>query len=136
MSYEELTRMYTPHESNVRVEYPLIDRKMTRADCVRYVEHAGYRSPPKSGCTFCPFQGLDQWREMYHDTPELYWDAVGLEEMDLNYPRYRLYNAKWAKSKKLTLRRLSDYLHDSVQMDLEGNVKDEMACEQAGYCHV
>ena len=130
LSYEELTRMYKPHLTEYVVEYPLIDKKMTRKDCVAYVERFGYNSPPKSGCYFCPFQGKAQWRSLLHTHPDMYWDAVGMEEADLNYPTYGLY------PQGIMLRKLAAYFSDSVQTRLEDGYKEEMFCEQAGYCGV
>jgi len=132
LGYEELTRMYKPHFTEYTVEYPLIDRKMKRQDCVDYVHRHGYESPPKSGCYFCPFQGPGQWKQLREKHPDLFNDAMQLEEKDLNYPAYGLMPKKgW------TLRRLDGYFSDSAQLTLFGeDFRGEMQCEQAGYCDV
>ena len=132
LSYEELTRMYNPHLSEYTVEYPLIDRKMTRKDCVQYITDHGYESPPKSGCYFCPFQSEKQWGILFRNHPDLYWDAISLEEMDLNFPTYKL------NAKGVPLRKLAGYFSPTVQTTLDdsGDERDVMACEQAGYCGV
>lgn len=132
LSYEELTRMYSPHVAEYTVEYPLIDRKMKRKDCVDYVHRYGYEPPPKSGCYFCPFQSKTQWSLLRRKHPELFNDSMNLEESDLNYPTYGLYpKGGW------TLRRLDGYFHDDVQSTIDGeDFRDEMQCEQAGYCGV
>jgi hypothetical protein len=132
LSYEELTRMYKPHLSEYSVEYPLIDKKMTRKDCLKYVSAHGYESPPKSGCYFCPFQSAKQWGILYRNHPDLYWDSVDLEEMDLNFPTYKL------NAKGVTLRKLVEYFSPTIQMTLDdsGEEREAMACEVAGYCGV
>jgi len=132
LGYEELTRMYDPHLSEYVVEYPLIERKMKRQDCVDYVHRHGYESPPKSGCYFCPFQGRDQWKQLRKDHPDLFRDAMALEESDLNYPSYGLYpRSGW------NLRRLDGFFSDSIQSTLTGeDFREAMRCEQAGYCSV
>lgn len=132
LSYEELTRMYKPHLTEYTVNYPLIDKKMTRNDCVKYVRKYGYEPPNKSGCYFCPFQSKKEWGNLYRTNPDLYWDAVNLEETDLNYPTYRLYaNGK-------PLRKLAVYFSsNSKQTTLDDNDKrDAMPCEMAGFCHI
>lgn len=138
LSYEELIRMYTPHLSEYVVEYPLIDMKLTRQDCIKIISDAGYEVPPKSGCYFCPFQGLDQWRKLYHNHNTLYQDAIQLEESDLNFPKYKLFAKGKHFPKGKQLRRLSEYFSDSKQMTLFGDDADDddMTCEQAGYCGV
>ena len=132
LGYEELTRMYKPHLAEYTVEYPLIDRKMTRRDCVKYVTDHGYESPPKSGCYFCPFQSEKQWGILYRNHPDLYWDAVSLEELDLNFLTYKL------NPKGVPLRKLAEYFSLTKQTTLDDthDVHDEMSCEQAGYCGV
>ena len=44
--------------------YPLVDRRMTRAGCVAWLEANGLEVPPKSACVFCPFHSLNHWRNM------------------------------------------------------------------------
>jgi len=132
LGYEELTRMYKPHLTEYTVEYPLIDQKMKRQDCVEYVKRHGYESPPKSGCYFCPFQGIGQWKQLREKHRDLFDDAMELEEKDLNYHTYGLMPKEgW------TLRRLDGYFSDSAQLTLFGeDFRGEMQCEQAGYCSV
>lgn len=139
LSYDELTRMYTPHLSEYVVEYPLIDMKLTRNDCIDIIKEAGYEVPPKSGCYICPFQGLDQWRKLYRDHRELYEDAIKLEEMDLNFPEYRLFPKGKHFPNGRELRKLAEYFTDDTQFNLDMEPADDRAgmhCEQAGYCGV
>jgi len=132
LGYEELTRMYKPHLTEYTVEYPLIERKMKRRDCVEYVRKYGYESPPKSGCYFCPFQSPKQWELLRKEHPDLFNDAMKMEESDINYPTYGLFPRKgW------TLRKLNEYFSHSIQLTLTcEDLRDDMQCEQAGYCSV
>ena len=36
---------------------------MTRAACVSWLEKNSLEVPPKSACVFCPYHGLDNWRQ-------------------------------------------------------------------------
>ena len=65
-----------PHET---LEYPLIDRRMTRADCVTVIRDAGLPVPPKSACYFCPFQSPASFQRMRHDHPSRFQVVVGIE---------------------------------------------------------
>ena len=38
------------------LEYPLIDKKLSRKDCHDIIEKHGFPQPPKSGCDFCMYQ--------------------------------------------------------------------------------
>jgi hypothetical protein len=60
--------------------YPLLDLGLTRQDCLNLVADAGLPTPPKSACYFCPFSSPQRWRELRRDHPDLWTDAVALEE--------------------------------------------------------
>lgn len=51
---------------------PLLDLNLSRRDCLRIVHDAGLPTPPKSSCSFCPFQRLSQWREQRAKHPDLF----------------------------------------------------------------
>ena len=60
-------------------EYPLIDLRISRAECHRVILDAGLPTPPKSSCWFCPFQSLNAWRNMRQNNPDMFQRAVELE---------------------------------------------------------
>lgn len=43
--------------------HPLIERWMSRADCIAWLGRYGYPTPPKSACIQCAFQGNVGWRK-------------------------------------------------------------------------
>ena len=55
--------------------YPLIDRRMTRWDCLVWMERQGYPAPPKSSCIGCPFHNDRQWQTI-QAVPEEWDNAV------------------------------------------------------------
>lgn len=61
------------------LEYPLLDLRISRANCVGIIERAGMPVPPKSACWFCPFQSNRRWHELRTDRPELFQSACDLE---------------------------------------------------------
>ena len=66
-----------PHQ---RLDYPLIDLRLTRHQCVNVIERAGLPVPPKSACWFCPFQSRGDWLRLRENDPELFQRAVELEK--------------------------------------------------------
>ncbi|MDO2989262.1 hypothetical protein [Mycobacteroides abscessus] len=52
-----------------RPRYPLLDLGMSRKDCQRWLERAGWGHTAKSACIGCPFHGNAQWRAL-RDTCE------------------------------------------------------------------
>ena len=64
-----------------RVQYsvnrwPLLEQRLTRRDCLRWMERHGYPKPPKSSCIGCPYHSNDQWRAL---TPEEFANAVAVD---------------------------------------------------------
>ncbi len=44
--------------------YPLLDKRMSRADCIDWLRARGLSVPPKSSCTFCPYHSKAMWQEL------------------------------------------------------------------------
>jgi hypothetical protein len=42
--------------------HPLIEKRMSRVDCQRWLTAHDYPTPPKSACIYCAFQGNAGWR--------------------------------------------------------------------------
>ena len=114
-AYDEVKRMNTTRWKGQEVWYPLIDKKMTRADCVKYIIDQRFPVPPKSGCFYCPFQRLDQWKQLRSNHSDLWERAVKLEKNGSLYPELTLSNFR-KKGKPLTLvqvdKRLGKSLYD------------------------
>lgn len=71
------------------VVYPLLDLRLSRADCMQIIRTAGLVVPPKSSCWFCPFHRPATWAQMRRDRPALFARAADLEQL-LNTRRTEL----------------------------------------------
>jgi hypothetical protein len=82
ISADEVQRMKAPTFRWERVWHPLIEgpRRMRRHDCVRWLQQRGYPVPVKSACFFCPYQSDRRWRELRDREPDLWRQAVALDE--------------------------------------------------------
>lgn len=79
-SIDEIHRMRAQDASaKWNHEYPLIDRRMTRADCVSLVDRMGWPTPPRSSCWMCPYRTDREWRHLRATDPEDFEKAVELE---------------------------------------------------------
>lgn len=59
----------------IKNTYPLLDRRMTRNDCLRWLEAHDLPTPGKSACVQCPFHSRAYWQEMKReDGPD--WRAA------------------------------------------------------------
>jgi len=129
ISLDEWQRMRTDSgETWKKLDYPLIDLRLTRRDCVNIIRDAGLPIPPKSSCWFCPFHSLRAWQEMRQEQPELFQKACELEAL-LNERRETLGRDKvWFTRKLKPLTQVTtDYIQDSLFAD--------DTCE-SGYCMV
>lgn len=82
ISMDEFQRMRTDSGfKNVVNEYPLIDLRLSRKDCVKIIQDAGLPLPPKSSCWFCPYRSIGYWRTLYSTRPDLYRKSVDLEQI-------------------------------------------------------
>ena len=61
---DEWTRMRTSDVQYIVNQYPLLERRMTRAHCVLWLEAHGLDVPPKSACVFCPYHSLGSWKRL------------------------------------------------------------------------
>ena len=64
ISLDEFQRMKDSDVKYVTHRWPLIEKHMTRADCIQWLKAHDLEVPPKSACTFCPFHNMAAWREM------------------------------------------------------------------------
>lgn len=55
-----------------------VDRRWTRADCLRYLEQQGMTAP-RSACIGCPYHSDREWRELKLNAPDEFADAVTFE---------------------------------------------------------
>jgi hypothetical protein len=79
ISLDEALRMKPSFESWQVNRWPLIEGRMTRNDCLRWLARHRYPTPPKSACIGCPFHSNDRWRQIRDEDPEAWADAVDLD---------------------------------------------------------
>ena len=64
ISVDEASRMRDSDVKYITNSYPLIDRRMSRHDCAKWLEAHNLPLPPKSACVFCPFHDTSAWRTL------------------------------------------------------------------------
>lgn len=78
-SLDEAKRVGTDHRPWCKNRFPLIEKRLTRAMCVRLIQAAGLPVPRKSRCWMCPHQTPEEWLEVKARSEE--WKlAVALEQ--------------------------------------------------------
>ena len=117
ISTDEAHRMKPSRVKYINNEYPLIDKRMSRKDCKKWLDNNGFGDTPKSSCIGCPFHSDSQWRSL---TKDEFDDACYVDEMIRD---------KWGKEARQFLHKTCyplreiDFrsLEDMGQLDLFGN---------------
>ncbi|MFV0447637.1 MAG: hypothetical protein ACK5MF_04085 [Vibrio sp.] len=106
---DELRRVRTPI-GKWQNRYPLIDLRMTRHDCIRYVEKYGLPTPPRSSCWMCPNRKNHEWLDMKINQPETFQTACAFErEIQRENPHL------WLHQKGIPLSEVDFTGHDQQQ---------------------
>lgn len=104
IAYDEIHRLKDSREDFITNLYPLVERRMTRQDCIELIADAGLPVPEKSGCYFCPFNSTERWRQLLHSHPELFTKSIELEENSKHFPSQRLTDQVFRERDRVTLR--------------------------------
>jgi hypothetical protein len=80
ISLDEISRMKDSREAWQVNRWPLIEKRMNRTDCLRWMEQRRFPNPPRSACVYCPFHGDSEWRRLKQQEPEEFEKAVQFEK--------------------------------------------------------
>lgn len=70
--------------------YPLLEQRMSRRDCVAWLEGHDFPVPPKSACIFCPYKTNAEWRWLRDNDPKAWADAIEIDRLIRNTPGMRV----------------------------------------------
>ncbi|WP_276199032.1 hypothetical protein [Chelatococcus sp. XZ-Ab1] len=89
ISTDEVVRAGAAFAGWVVNRYPLLEMRMSRQDCVRWLSERGLRVPPKSACIFCPYRSDSEWRWLRDNDPEGWAEAVEIDRLIRSTPGMR-----------------------------------------------
>ena len=116
ISVDEAHRMKPARVKYATNIWPLVELRMNRHECLRWMEAKGYPRPPRSSCVFCPYHSNAEWRRLREEEPDEFERAVQFE---------RDYQA--AKSSTVSRKGFKPFLHASRvpldQVDLSTDVE-------------
>lgn len=139
ITFDELRRVRKPEHAKSFNVYPFCNLKtskknkptfldydfMTRSDVVNFLRKNNLPIPPKSACTFCPYQSDREWLDLKQNDPEEWEMLVELDRKIRNSTKKGVKN--------------HIYLHDSLlpldQVKFQEN-QTEIREECEGICHV
>ncbi|MEB3103312.1 hypothetical protein [Ferviditalea candida] len=79
ISLDEAMRVKPSRHKYIFNRWPLIEKEMTRADCLEWLAKNGYPEPPKSACLFCPYHSDAVWQEIKMQSPKEWQQVVELD---------------------------------------------------------
>lgn len=134
ISLDEVSRMKPSRDKWCAHRWPLIEKEMSRHDCLRWMDAHGYPNPPRSACTYCPFHSDNEWRRLKTDEPGEFARAVKFEK-DLQ----ALHAGFQMKGRITGIPFLHDSLKPLAEVDFsedetQGQIKFHNECE--GMCGV
>jgi hypothetical protein len=127
ISMDEWSRARESDVKYIKNTYPLLDRKMSRQDCMIFLKKVGVPSPVKSACVFCPYQNKRRWGELKAAGGADWEMAIGVDERirDIR-PPHQLF----VHPSRVPLRTLV------TTMDGQSNMFDEDEGCATGFCFV
>lgn len=76
ISTDEIQRMKDSRVKYIQHVFPLIEKRMSRTDCLAWFGTTNIRTPAKSACFFCPYMKNHQWRDIRDNHPSLFDEAI------------------------------------------------------------
>lgn len=80
ISWDEIQRMKDSRNAWCVKRHPLIEQKITRNDCKKWLLDNGYKEPPRSACYYCPFHNNEDWRHLRDNEPNEFKKAIEFDK--------------------------------------------------------
>ena len=125
ISLDEIQRMKESRLPNITYEYPLIDNRITRSECISFLEDRSFHDVKKSSCVFCPYHNNTQWRYIKQNYPKEWKKAIKVDEAIRD-------SSKRGLNDQLYLHRTLKPIKEAY---LQEDQEDLFMCEE-GYCGI
>jgi hypothetical protein len=79
ISTDEIERLTQSRHAYIHARHPLVEARMSRLACERWLTERQYRIPGKSACRFCPFRTDAEWLDMKVNAPIDFAGAVAVD---------------------------------------------------------
>jgi len=125
ISLDEALRMKDSDVKWITHYYPLVDLRLSRADCMVWLVKNGMEVPEKSACVFCPYHNKREWLKLKDRGGADWSKAVAIDEA-IRDRRPNFVSYVHPNRQPLTaLKSASDYGFKQLEFDTE--------CD-SGYC--
>ena len=86
ISHDERARAKPSTVKYITHVWPLLERQMTRQDCINWMYAHHYQKPPRSACVYCPHKCNAEWRLLRDDDPQGWAEAVRMDKVMRHLP--------------------------------------------------
>ena len=102
--------------------HPLLELRLRRDDCLKWLDEHQYQRPGKSACTFCPYRDNASWRAMKETDPKSFEQACQVDDLVRKGGHMRAWKNELFVHRSLTPLREVDFTDPQAdQTDLFGN---------------
>ena len=119
ISLDEAIRMKPSREQFITNRWPLIERRMTRYDCLEWMSKNNYPQPPKSSCLGCPYHSDRQWLEIKNGSPDEWRETVDIDNIIRQMVK-KMHSEQFMHRSLVPLDKVN-FSHIEDQADLFGN---------------
>lgn len=81
ISMDEAHRMKPSRHPWSVHRWPLIEREMSRVDCLAWMDRKQHPTPPRSACVYCPYHSDAEWVRLRDEEPESFAEAVRVDRV-------------------------------------------------------
>lgn len=85
ISLDEITRMTVNSVKWINNVYPLIEKKIDREQCKKWLKVNNYSTPPRSACYFCPYNSKSRWLDLKNNYPSYFDKSIEIDKKIRNF---------------------------------------------------
>ena len=80
ISWDEIQRAKPSKALWSQIHWPLLEKRIDRMACIKWMIDNGYPIPPRSACVYCPFHSDSEWRRLRDEEPDEFAKAVKFDD--------------------------------------------------------
>lgn len=137
ISFDEFQRAKDANVKYITHRYPLLEKKMTRNDCIQWLLKNNLPSPGKSSCVFCPYHAKEEWKRIKRaggpdwETAKLLDERIRTQAPNGMPPSYLHHECK-PLDKVIKIPEDEGYVQNDL-FDITDTVDADTPCD-SGYC--
>jgi len=126
ITLDEMQRLKESRLPRIKYRYPLYEKEMTRGNCAQWLKDHDIPVPPKSACSFCPYQNDYRWKRTLES--ERRGEVIAVDKAIRDSSKRGISQPIYLHHSLTPL----DELQFADQMDMFDDI--EWSCDE-GFCH-